>query len=144
MRIGTGVGLAIALLTFIITVKPWLKNTPRFITALAGYVLSVVSTMLYCTNAISFVAATACYIGIGYALIIRQMLSEYLELVSLHMTTKEKKARRQSQKEQCLDEQADCKKAQVSRSLKAKRYARFFCAKNIPKSMIQGKKSQSI
>ena len=92
-RIGASVGLVIALVTFLLTVKPYLKNTCRFITALTGIILAVVSTMLYCRQVVSFLAALGVYIAFGYCLVIRHMLLEYLELVNLHLTTKEKNAR---------------------------------------------------
>ena len=108
-KVGVGVGLVIALVTFILTVKPWFKNTCRFVTALTGMILAIASSMLYCRQAPSFIAALGIYIAIGYCLIIRHMLMEYLELVSLHLTTKEKNARIQCAKERCIDKSSDFK-----------------------------------
>ena len=91
--IGTTAGLLVGLLTFALTVKPWFKNTCRFILALTGTLLAMGLTMAFCRDVASILAATVIYVAFGYTLIIRSMLSEYLDLVSRHMTTKEKKAR---------------------------------------------------
>ena len=134
-RLGTVVGLVIALVTFILTVKPWFRNNCRLILVLNGYVFAMVSTMLFCRDSASFVAATFIYVGIGYTLVIKSMLGDYLELVSSHMSIKEKKARLQCTKERCLDRATDFKNEPASASLKAKRYSRFFC-KKVPASHI--------
>ena len=108
-KIGTGVGLTISLITFLLTVKPWFRNTCRFVTTLSGTISAIVATMLYCRDPPSFIAAAVLYIAIGYGLIIRHMLGEYLELVSQHLTNKEKHARKQCTKEKCLDKDNDFK-----------------------------------
>ena len=92
-RIGAGTGLLIALVTFLLTVKPWLKNCCRFITALSGLASAVFASMLFCRDPASYIAATILYIAIGYCLVIRHMLMDYLGLVGMHMTMKEKNAR---------------------------------------------------
>ena len=93
-KVGTAVGLTIATVTFLLTVKPWLKNTCRFVTALTGIILAIGTTMFYCRDPASFVAAAILYIAIGYSMIIRSMWWEYMELVSHHLTNKEKAARK--------------------------------------------------
>ena len=93
LRIGTGVGLLLAAITFLLTVKPLMKNKVRFTVALVGMICAVISTLCYCRHAAQFIAGSYLYFAIGYTLIIRQMLFQYLDLVSKHMTTKEMKAR---------------------------------------------------
>jgi len=134
-RLGTGLGILIALVTFILTVKPWFRNSYRLFLLIIGYVLAMTSTLLYCRDVPSFVAAISIYPGIGYALVIRSMLSDYLEVVSQHLNTKEKKSRLQYTKERCLNRDDDFKNKAVPTSLKAGRYLRFFC-KKIPASKI--------
>ena len=134
-RLGTGLGLLIALLTFILTVKPWFRNSCRLIIVINGYVLAMVLTMLYCRDAPSFLAGATIYTAIGYTLVIRSMLCDYLEVVSQHLNTKEKKARLQYTKEQCINRDNDFKNKEVPTSLKARRCLHFFC-KKIPASSI--------
>ena len=50
------------------------------------------------------------YVAIGYMVVIRDMLKEYLNNVCLKVTLKEKKARADCIKELGLDKKADFKK----------------------------------
>ena len=107
--IGTVSGLLVGVTTFALTVKPWFKNTCRFMIALFGIILAMGLTMAFCRDMASIIAATAIYLAFGYTLIIKSMLSDYLDLVSRHLTTKEKKARQQCIKERCLPKDSDFK-----------------------------------
>ena len=71
LRLGAGVGLAIAVLTFALTVKPIMKNKVRFAVAVVGTVCAIVSTMLYCRTPAQILAATFLYFAAGYTLVIR-------------------------------------------------------------------------
>lgn len=136
-RISVCTGLGIALSTFLLTVRPWFRNTCRFLICLIGLISSIVVTMLYCQDPASFLAAVIIYFAFGYILIIRDMLFEYLGLVSRHLTQKELKARLQCTKENLLGKENDFKNKSVPCGLKMKRFYRFFCAKKIPKSQLK-------
>ena len=94
LHVGAGAGLAIALLTFILTIKPWFKNKIRFSIALFGIILALTVTMIFCRDTASFVAATFVYIAFGYMMVIRHMLNDYIGLVSSHLNNKERVARK--------------------------------------------------
>ena len=94
MHVGAATGLAIAVLTFILTIKPWFHNKLRFSIALFGIILAITVTMIFCRDTASFVAATYVYIAFGYMLVIRHMLNDYIGLVSSHLNTKERVARK--------------------------------------------------
>ena len=73
-KVGVGSGLAIAALTFFLTVKPYFANKCRFTLAVVGMISAIFVTMLYCRDASSFTAGVIIYFGLGYMLIIRTML----------------------------------------------------------------------
>mmetsp|Transcript_717 Transcript_717/g.1014 ORF Transcript_717/g.1014 Transcript_717/m.1014 type:complete len:193 (+) Transcript_717:1346-1924(+) len=134
--IGVGCGLFIAVVTLCLTVKPRFNNTCRLVVLMAGAFSSIALTMVFCRDLASFLAASGIYIAMGYDLVISDMLFEYLDLVSRHLTTKEKAARLQSTKEKCLDKDSDFKRQDVSTKLKCMRFWVFCCARKIPKSQI--------
>jgi len=93
MVIGTSSGVAVAIITFLLTVKPHFNNCVRLVLLIGGIVLAIGLTVFFSQDAASIVAAPYFYVATGYCLVIKDMLSEYLDLVSRHLTVKEKAAR---------------------------------------------------
>ena len=66
----------------------------RFSIALMGIITAITVTMVFCRDTASYVAAIFVYIAIGYMMVIRHMLNDYIGLVSSHLNTKERVARK--------------------------------------------------
>ena len=77
------------------------------------------------------------YVAIGYMVVIRDMLREYLENVCRKLTLKEKKARADCIKELGLEKMIDFKKQPISIKLRVKRLIRFFFLRKVPPSVIR-------
>lgn len=77
---------------------------------IVGGLTAIGLTLAFSRDSASYIAALLIYIAMGYDIVIRDMLFEYLSLVSSHLTTKEKKAREQAAKEQCIDKESDFKR----------------------------------
>ena len=93
-------------------------------------------TLAFSRDVCSILASLMIYVAFGYSLIIRDMLFEYLGLVSKHTNTKEKAARLKTTKEKCLDKDSDFKLQEVPTKLKCKRFFNFCIKKKNPKSQI--------
>ena len=133
-----GFGIFVAILTFAATIRPRCKNNCRFLTGITGMTIALGLTLVLCRDAASIVAGSFIYIGLGYDLIIREMLFDYLSMVTRHTTVKELAARSQALKEKCINKDNDYKKQSVPSKLKCKRLFNFFFCKEIPKSYITG------
>ena len=88
-----GGGILIAIVTFALTVSPRCRNSIRFMTLLIGGFLAIGMTLAFCRDSASIIAGCMIYIAMGYCLVIRSMLFEYIDLVFRHTNVKEKAAR---------------------------------------------------
>ena len=129
-----GAGVTVAIITFALTVRPRCGNSCRLLTLLLGTFTGIGLTMAFCRDSASIIAAILIFIAMGYTLVIRDMLFEYLDLVARHTTTKEKVARLQTVKEKCLDRDSDFKLQEVPMKMKCKRFFTFCFNKKYPKS----------
>ena len=134
-RIASGLGMLIAIITFTLAIRPYCRNEVRFIMGAIGTATAIISTMLFGGGTASYLSAIYVYIGMGYCLVIREMLWEYLDMVSHKLTKKEAKARSQCAKERCL-ESKDPKLEDVPFGVKVRRHCAFFCCRRVIKSQL--------
>ena len=89
LRIGTTLSLFFSFITFWITIRPYISNAKRLTVLAIGSFISLTCSETYCNSLVQYLAALTFYIAIGYMTVIKQMLSDYLELVARKMTMKE-------------------------------------------------------
>ena len=132
LRFGTCSGLMLSGFTLWLTVKARFKNKYRLACVVIGFLLSWAFTLAFARDLASILAAITINFALGYILIIKGMVAEYVDLVSRHMTMKERAARRQSSKDQMMKD--EFKNGPVSFKVALKNHYRFFCKKRVPRS----------
>ena len=132
LRIGTASGLLASAVTLFLTIKARFRNVYRLTCVIVGFLLSWALTLAFARDLASVLAAITINFALGYILVIKGMLSEYIDLVSRHMTMKERAARKRSSREQNIKDEP--KNGPVLLADAMRNHYRFFCKKKIPKS----------
>ena len=132
LRVGTLCGLVASGVTLFMTIKARFRNKYRVCCLITGFIISWIFTLVFVRDFASILAALITNVALGYILVIRPMVEQYIDLVNRHMTMKEYVARRQSSREQCIKD--EFKTGTVPFKAAVKNQYRFFCKKKIPKS----------
>ena len=88
LRIGTLCGLMASGVTLFLTLKARFRNKVRVACLIIGFIISWIFTMVFARDFASILAAMIINVSLGYILVIKPMLLQYVDLVSRHLTTR--------------------------------------------------------
>ena len=84
----------------------------------------------------SVLASCSLFAAFGYLGFIHGMLIDYIDLVSRHLSQKERASRKRALRDMCLKDDPKLEEP-VGFKLGCKRFYRFFCKRKVPKSNIK-------